>query len=173
MASHFFCVCFYGLRIHACLAHSVCRPMLVPVLAPPSLSVVVGILCAGIRDKIRDDLRMRGSYPRFHALPKVHDGRYCRRCHMWCVSMWRASKQAWLREREIPCLCVSSGVGVLPFAPLQSCVPCASFIASSRGSSEAMLPFLIAASGANAVNFLGDIVSDTSRCLGGYACRYM
>jgi len=104
---------------------------------------------------------MQGSYPRFHALPEVHE-RYCRRRRSWRVSMWCVSKQTWLRVRAIPCLCVSSGVGVLSCAPLHCRrVPCASFIASSRGSDEAMVPFLAAAGGAYAVNFPGDIASDT------------
>ena len=65
-------------------------------------------------------------------------------------------------ERFNPCLRVSSGVSTLAFAPLQCrCVTWAFFVASSRGSGKAMLPFLAAVGGAYAVNFLGDIVSNT------------
>jgi hypothetical protein len=48
MASRSLYACFFGLRIYSCFAHSVCRRMLVLVLAPPSLYVVVVILCASI-----------------------------------------------------------------------------------------------------------------------------
>ena len=48
MTSRSFYVYLYGLRIHSCFAHSACRRMLVLVLDPPSLSVVVVILCVVI-----------------------------------------------------------------------------------------------------------------------------